>query len=73
MRVGGSADGYALVEPYFLPETSPTLNGGGRGKRDFYFEEIRVFKAGFCMYVLAWDNEIGLWCYFVGFEHRSND
>jgi hypothetical protein len=22
---------------------------------------------------LAWDNEIGLWCYFVGFEHRSND
>ena len=25
-----------------------------------------MFKAGFCMYVLAWDNKIGLGCYFVG-------
>lgn len=36
-----------------------------QGTRD-YFEEIRVFKAGDCLNTLAWNNEIGLWSYFVG-------
>jgi len=31
-----------------------------------YCEQIRVFKAGVRLNTLAWNNEIGLWCYFVG-------
>ena len=37
------------------------------GSRDFYFEEIRVFTAGFRQNTLAWNNTIGSWFYFVGF------
>ena len=37
------------------------------GNQDIYFEKIRVFKAGLCLNTLAWNNEIGLWFYFVGF------
>ena len=44
-----------------------------RGTRDFYFEKIRVFKAGLCLNTLAWNNEIGPWSYFVGFRDRGND
>ncbi len=31
-----------------------------------YCEQIRVFKAGVRSNTLAWNNEIGLWRYFVG-------
>ena len=41
--------------------------------RDFYFEKIRVFKAGLGLNTLAWNNEIGLWFYFVGFRNQGND
>ena len=37
------------------------------GSQNFYFEKIRVFKAGNCLNTLAWNNRIGLWYYFVGF------
>ena len=37
------------------------------GNQDFYFEKIRVFKAGIRLNTLAWNNRIGLWFYFVGF------
>ena len=37
------------------------------GFRDFYFEEIRVFTAGYRQNTLAWNNNIGPWFYFVGF------
>ena len=37
------------------------------GSRDFYFEEIRVFTAGYRQNTLAWNNTIGSWFYFVGF------
>jgi hypothetical protein len=40
---------------------------GAHGVQDFYFEKIRVFKAGRCLNTLAWNNKIGLWFYFVGF------
>lgn len=33
----------------------------------FYFEKIRVFKAGICSDTLAWNNRIGRRSYFVGF------
>lgn len=37
--------------------------------QDFYFEKIRVFKAGDCSNILAWNNRIGrlvLFCWFLG-------
>ena len=37
------------------------------GVRDFYFEEIRVFTAGYRPNTLAWNNDIGSRFYFVGF------
>lgn len=39
------------------------------GNWDFYFEKIRVFKAGLCSNTLAWNNRIGrvvLFCWFLG-------
>ncbi len=33
----------------------------------FYFEKIRVFQASICLNTLAWNNNIGLLFYFVGF------
>jgi len=36
--------------------------------RIFYFEKIRVFKAGLkALNTAAWDNGIGFYSYFVGF------
>jgi hypothetical protein len=35
--------------------------------QDFYFEKIRVFKAGIRSDTLAWNNGIGRRSYFVGF------
>ena len=37
-----------------------------RATRGLYCEKIRVFKASVRLNTLAWNNEIGLWCYFVG-------
>ena len=55
----------------FLPEDPVTLLW--RGTQAVYFEKIRVFKAGLRLNTLAWNNGIGLWCYFVGLWDRSND
>ena len=43
------------------------------GAQIFYLEKIRVFQAGLCPDTLAWNNGIGRWFYFVGFENQSND
>jgi hypothetical protein len=41
---------------------------GRAGIQIFYFEKIRVFKAGIvAVNTLAWNNKIGLLFYFVGF------
>jgi hypothetical protein len=32
----------------------------------FYCEKIKVFKAGFCLNITAWNNGIGSQSYFVG-------
>ena len=37
--------------------------------QNFYFEKIRVFKAGICSNTLAWNNRIGravIFCWFLG-------
>ncbi len=61
------------TEDVLLPSDEPVCHSvGARGSQDFYFEKIRVFKAGLCLNIAAWNNKIGLWSYFVGFEDRSN-
>lgn len=45
------------------------LTGRGNASQIFYFEENGVLKAGTdAMNELAWNNDIGLWFYFVGFQ-----
>ena len=49
-------------------ENVPALDWVGFAIQNFYFEKIRVFKAGvFAMNTLAWNNNLGLESYFVGF------
>ena len=51
----------------FWGASCPSL--GVLGNQDFYFEKIRVFKAGLCSNTLAWNNRIGravLFCWFLG-------
>jgi hypothetical protein len=51
-----------------FPSGEPACHSlGALGIQDFYFEKIRVFKAGLRLNTLAWNNRIGLWFYFVGF------
>ena len=51
-----------------LPQNVSTLHWAGLAMRILYFEKIRVFKAGIvAVNTLAWNNNIGLWFYFVGF------
>ena len=57
--VGRSASPRALIRPglSFWGAACPLL--GVSGNQDFYFEKIRVFKAGLCSNTLAWNNRIG--------------
>ena len=56
---------YLSGRAFLLENLMPFI--GRVGDQDFYFEKIRVFKAGLRLYTLAWNNKIGLWFYFVGF------
>ena len=50
----------------FWRTSCPSL--GVLGNQDFYFEKIRVFKAGISSNTLAWNNRIGrvvLFCWFL--------
>jgi hypothetical protein len=70
---GGLPSRGALSGPA-TPSGKPWCSSlGAAGNQDFYFEKIRVFKAGLRLNTLAWNNRIGLWFYFVGFQNRGND
>ena len=45
-----------LTEPFLLANLLPFWE---LANQDFYFEKIRVFKAGLCSNILAWNNRIG--------------
>ena len=68
-RRGGLPHGmYYPAGPYPLGEPVCRLLGVRRNQ-EFYFEKIRVFKAGICPNTLAWNNRIGrvvLFCWFLG-------
>ena len=56
-----SSQAFPLGEP-----RCPSL--GASGNQDVYLEKIRVFKAGYCLNTLAWNNKIGravLFCWFL--------
>ena len=62
-----SAERCALGRARLPSEDRGCPSLGAPGVQDFYFEKIRVFKAGHRLNTLAWNNKIGLWFYFVGF------
>ena len=58
---------YLSGRAFLLENLMPFI--GRVGDQDFYFEKIRVFKAGLCSNTLAWNNRIGravLFCWFLG-------
>ena len=57
--VGRSASPRALVRPGLSLWGTACPSLGVSGNQDFYFEKIRVFKAGLCSNTLAWNNRIG--------------
>jgi hypothetical protein len=62
-RVHWPGRAFPSGEPHALPPL------GVPGNQVFYFEKIRVFKAGICSNTLAWNNEIGrvvLFRWFLG-------
>ena len=59
---------YCPAGPYLLVSRH-ALYSVCRRNQEFYFEKIRVFKAGICPNTLAWNNRIGravLFCWFLG-------
>lgn len=63
---GGSPCVILAVGAHPLEDAScPSLDAAWT--RDFYFEKIRVFKAGLRLNTSAWNNGIGPRSYFVGF------
>jgi hypothetical protein len=66
--LGGPLHGvYCLAGSYFLVSRR-ALYWRASGNQDFYLEKIRVFKAGYCLNTLAWNNKIGravLFCWFL--------
>ena len=56
---GRSASRRVLSGRAFLPGDLACSLLGVSGNQDFYFEKIRVFKAGLCSNILAWNNRIG--------------
>ena len=62
-----SLDGVCRSVCIILSETVSALNRVGDRIWIFYFEEIGVFKAGLRQNILAWNNNLGLLFYFVGF------
>jgi hypothetical protein len=59
----------ALDQPGLSFWLTPCTSFGCGENQDFYFEKIRVFKAGICPNTLAWNNRIGrvaLFCWFLG-------
>ncbi len=63
----GRAARRALFFGPFCSKACGSLHWVPYGIRDLYFEKIRVFKAGLRLNITAWNNETGLWFYFVGF------
>lgn len=57
--LGGPVRFFASTGPQRAFPSGGLLLSGGRPGRTFYFEKIRVFKAGLCSNILAWNNRIG--------------
>ncbi len=66
-----------VVEPWVLLAGASQRGLPSTGRafllRDFYFEKIRVFKAGICSDTLAWNNRIGRFGLFCWLTAGRND
>ena len=66
----GGLPSWRVLSGRALPLGEPACPSlGVSGNQDFYLEKIRVFKAGLCRDILAWNNGIGrasLFCWFLG-------
>ncbi len=47
--------------------SSQLLTEPGMGSRSFTLKKLECSKQANAMNTLAWNNEVGLWSYFVGF------
>jgi hypothetical protein len=56
--------------PAFFAESAPVLNWSGAGSASFTVKKLECLKQAFALNTLAWNNKIGLWCYFVGLHTK---
>jgi len=53
--------------PSILRVNRSTLHWAGRQARSFTLKKLECLKQACAMNTLAWNNNLGLWSYFVGF------
>jgi hypothetical protein len=53
--------------PSILRENTSTLHWAGVLSRSFTLKKLECLKQACAMNTLAWNNNLGLWSYFVGF------
>ncbi len=71
---GRSGVNRELTAGSFCLETARYLFIEGRGgSRTFTLNKLECLKQAYALNTLAWNKQIGLWPYFVGFKDRSND
>jgi hypothetical protein len=54
------------VRSAILAERSWRIKLCGGGSASFTVKKLECLKQAFAVNTLAWNNKIGLWCYFVG-------
>ena len=57
---------YWDVSSAILGESALGIKLSGAGSPSFTVKKLECLKQAFAVNTLAWNNKIGLWCYFVG-------
>jgi hypothetical protein len=57
---------YHSLSPAILVGNVPGIKLSGSGAASFTVKKLECLKQAFAVNTLAWNNKIGLWCYFVG-------
>ena len=56
----------AALSLAILAESGSRIKLCGSGSASFTVKKLECLKQAFAVNTLAWNNKIGLWCYFVG-------
>ncbi len=64
-RVSGVSAGFARLPSF--GKTGLPFTGRGPRSRTFTLKKLECLKQAVAVNTLAWNNDIGLWFYFVGF------